>query len=99
MTSDEFGAPVVVLQVDGGWRRFLNPARIIVADTVMDVAPALREIERAVQQEAFFAVGYVAYEAGASFGLTTHTTELNSTPLYRLCVYRARRRFHPSPIN
>ena len=88
MTSDEFGAPVVVLQVDGGWRRFLNPARIIVADTVMDVAPALREIERAVEQEAFFAVGYVAYEAGAAFGLTTHTTELNAPPLLWFGLYR-----------
>lgn len=88
MTSGEFVAPVVVLQVDGGWRRFLNPARIVVADNVADVAPALREIERAVEQEGLFAAGFLAYEAGAAFGLTTHTSELNTPPLLWFGLYR-----------
>ncbi len=72
MRSEETKKPVVVLQRDGKWWRFADPARVVIAEAVADVAAALREIDRAVEEEGLYAAGYLAYEAGAAFDLTTH---------------------------
>ena len=73
-------APVVVLQTDGGWRRFANPVRVIVAETAASVAAAIRKIERAVEEEGLYAAGYLAYEAGAAYGLATHAPDPDAPP-------------------
>lgn len=86
--SEELGAPVVVLQAGGGWRCFKNPARIVVAERVADVVPALREIERAVEEEGLYAAGYLAYEAGAAYGLATHLPDPDAPPLLWFGLYR-----------
>ena len=88
MTSDELGTAVVVLQVDGEWRCFANPVQIVVAERVADVVPALREVERAVEAEGLYAAGYLAYEAGAAYGLATHAPESDAPPLLWFGLYR-----------
>lgn len=90
MTNDELSgdAPLVVLQQDGVWRRFANPARVIAAERSQDVVPAIREIERAVEEEGFFAAGYLAYEAGAAYGLDTHTPNPDGLPLLWFGLFR-----------
>ena len=69
------------MQAAGEWWRFADPARVIVAETAADVAAALREIDRAVEEEGLYAAGYLAYEAGAAFDLTTYTPDPDAPPL------------------
>lgn len=81
-------SPVVVLQVGGEWRRFANPARVVVAESVIDVDPALRDIEQAVNEEGLYAAGYLAYEAGAAYGLAAHPPATDAPPLLWFGLFR-----------
>ncbi len=54
---------------DGEWLAFNDPARVVRADTVEGVRPALAEIERLTRDFGFHAVGFVTYEAAAAFAL------------------------------
>ena len=82
------GAVEVVLQAGGEWRRFADPVRVVVAEAVADVVPALREIERAVEEEGLYAAGYLAYEAGAAYGLLTHASPTDAPPLLWFGLFR-----------
>ncbi len=82
------GAVEVVLQAGGEWRRFVDPVRVVVAEAVGDVVPALRAIERAVEAEGLYAAGYLAYEAGAAYGLSTHTSPTDAPPLLWFGLFR-----------
>jgi len=86
--SEEINELVVILQVDGEWRRFANPARVVVAETAADVAAALREIDRSVEEEGLYAAGYLAYEAGAAFGLATYAPDPDAPPLLWFGLFR-----------
>ena len=90
MTSDSLGigAFEVVLQAGGEWRRFVDPVRVVVAEAVADVIPALREIERAVEEEGLYAAGYLAYEAGTAYGLSTHPSSADAPPLLWFGLFR-----------
>ena len=46
-----------------------------------DVAAALAEVERAVEGEGLLAAGYLAYEAGAAYALSTHPPDPDGPPL------------------
>lgn len=52
--------------------RFTTPERVIVAMRPDEVIPALRAIENAVNQHRQYAVGFIAYEAAAAYGLSVH---------------------------
>lgn len=59
-----------VVQVDRGrWLSFRHPARIVEARTPDSVPAAIGEVERLTRDAGCYAVGYLAYEAGAAFGL------------------------------
>ncbi len=73
--------PVVVLQEGGAWWRFEALARAVVARRAEDVAAALAEVERAVEGEGLLAAGYLAYEAGAAYALSTHPPDPDGPPL------------------
>ena len=90
MGSDLTDRPVAVLQLDGGWQRFSDAAWIVVARTADEVAPALRAVEAAVEGEGLFAVGYLAYEAAAAFGLSVHPPAEDSPPLLWFGLFRQR---------
>jgi para-aminobenzoate synthetase/4-amino-4-deoxychorismate lyase len=60
----------VVLQVGPDeWVRGTDPARVVGADRLSSVGPALTDVERLTRDLALHAVGFVTYEAGAAFGL------------------------------
>lgn len=79
--STNVATPVVVLQVGDEWRRYTDPVRVIVAGAAGELLPAIREIERAVEEEGLIAAGYLAYEAAAAYGLATHPTGADAPPL------------------
>ncbi len=51
------------------WLRFEDPARVVATDAPSGVRSVLAEVERLTRDAGLHAVGFVAYEAGAAFGL------------------------------
>jgi para-aminobenzoate synthetase / 4-amino-4-deoxychorismate lyase len=72
----------------GGWREFVDPLAIIRAERLEEVLPALQDIERRVEQDGLWAVGYVAYEAGPAFDPAIAAREKGATPLLWMGLYR-----------
>ena len=89
--------PVAVLQEGGAWWRFEAPARQVVARRAEDVAAALAEVERAVEDEGLLAAGYLAYEAGAAYGLSTHPPDPDGPPLLWFGLFGRRAPAGPLP--
>ncbi len=59
------------------------------------MAPAIREIERAVEDEGLYAAGYLAYEAGAAYGLTAHPPQSEAPPLLWFGLFRSWQMMEP----
>src|SRR5688500_3409520 len=57
----------VVLKVNNEWLHFAEPKQIMVAKTLEDVLPAFREMERLVNVNAWYAAGFLSYEAASAF--------------------------------
>lgn len=51
----------------GGWLHFAHLTGAIAAYRLDEVIPALEEIERQVEQEGWYAAGFIAYEAAPAF--------------------------------
>ena len=64
----------IVLRDGDSWLHFTNPQRIIFANQLHDVLPALREIEDAVNN-GFHAAGFLSYESAPAFDSAHLTTE------------------------
>jgi para-aminobenzoate synthetase/4-amino-4-deoxychorismate lyase len=73
MTTPEASAstsrPHLVLRdgSTGEWLLFESPRRLLVARQVGEVLPLLREIEEAVEENGYYAAGFVSYEAAPAF--------------------------------
>jgi para-aminobenzoate synthetase/4-amino-4-deoxychorismate lyase len=80
-------AAVLDFADDCGRAYFTNPVEIVSAQTLEEVRPALRRVERAAA-EGFYAVGFVAYEAAPAFdralAVQQHPTDL---PLLWFAVF------------
>lgn len=59
----------VVQTIAGEWLAFDDPARIVRADTVVGVRPALADVERLTRDLGLHAVGFVSFEAAEAFQL------------------------------
>ena len=57
----------VLLKGRQEWLHFTNPYRIITAERLDEILPALREIEGQVQTDDWHAAGYISYEAAPAF--------------------------------
>ena len=69
--EEQQSAPCAVLQIDGVWQELSRPAGRFVARHPEDVPGLLAAVEAAADSGLHVA-GYVAYEAGAAFGLACH---------------------------
>ena len=60
--------------LSGQWFHFKEPITVLIAHSVQEVLPLLREAENAVSQKGLHAAGFVSYEASPAFdqALTTH---------------------------
>lgn len=65
----------VIIQANGGsqWLSFANPVEVVVATRPGEVIPALQTIEQKVEENGWYAAGFISYEAALAFGLTCHT--------------------------
>ena len=86
----EKGPPVVVLQEDGRWWRFTEPAGSVVAYHVADVLQSIRDIEQAVESGQLYAAGYIAYEAAAAYGLAVRDGSRDAPPLLWFGLFQGR---------
>jgi len=70
-----------IIQLPSGqWLEFMDPARVLVAESPSAVRPVLADVERLTRDFSLYAVGFVAYEAGLAFNLETRRPE-PATPL------------------
>ncbi|HQX17091.1 MAG TPA: aminodeoxychorismate synthase component I [Anaerolineales bacterium] len=65
----------IILRDGDSWLHFANPRRIIIADHLQDVLPALYEIEDAVNNDGYHAAGFLSYESAPAFDAAHLTTE------------------------
>ncbi|MCA9973556.1 MAG: aminodeoxychorismate synthase component I, partial [Anaerolineales bacterium] len=79
----------LILQTPTAWQRFAQPRQIVVAQHPAEVPPALQVVETAVATHHLHAAGYLAYEAGAAFGLATHPAGPDDPPLLWFGLYDA----------
>ncbi len=80
----------VIVQADHGsrWLRFDAPARIVEAWNPEAVPGAVREIEELTRRSGYHAAGFLAYEAGAAFGLDPRPGG-GALPLARFTLFDA----------
>ena len=76
----------IVLRDGDAWLHFTNPQRIISADQLHDVLPALREIEDAVNN-GFHAAGFISYESAPAFDEAHLTHSSSGFPLLWFGLY------------
>lgn len=77
-----------ILRAGGRWLRFAAPLRAVTATRPDEVAPALQAIETAVNRDRYYAVGFIAYEAAAAYGLAVHAP-LPDLPLLWFGLYES----------
>ena len=63
------------------WLQFNHPHRIIQADTLKQVLPALREVEDCVDRNGWHAVGFISYEAAPAFDNVLNVRPMDDFPL------------------
>ncbi len=68
------------------WLHFANPQRVIVAEQLQDVLPALREIEDAANN-GFYAAGFLSYESAPAFDEAHQTHASSGFPLLWFGLY------------
>ncbi len=86
---------MVILQHDGSWWSFTGFERAIVAHQADEVAAAVGEVEREVEEDGLLAAGYLAYEAAAAYGLSVHPPEPDGPPLLWFGLFRGRKPVEP----
>ena len=66
----------VLLRDNTEWLHFTHPHRVFSIETLDDVLPALHEIEQLVQENNWYAAGFLSYDAAPAFDPALHTRAL-----------------------
>ena len=51
----------------GKWLDFTSPCRILTTRRIDEVLPLMRQVDKAVEREGLYAVGFISYEAAPAF--------------------------------
>lgn len=84
-------AEEVLLKVNKEWLHFTSPHRVIQANTLHAVIPALSEIEDLVQINGWHAAGFISYEAAPAFDPAHQTRPGTGFPYLWFGLYLAPR--------
>ena len=76
-----------LLKKDDVWLHFANPYRVIAAEKVQDVLPALQEVEQLTQTNGWYAAGFLSYEAGSAFDSAVRTSQVTEFPYLWFGLY------------
>jgi para-aminobenzoate synthetase/4-amino-4-deoxychorismate lyase len=74
------------------WLCFREPVRVVTAECLDDVLPALREVESLVNTRGLWAAGFISYEAAPAFDSALRVRQMEGFPLLWFGVYDS-----PSP--
>ncbi len=77
----------ILLRDGKSWLHFINPHRVIVANHLQDVLPALRDIEDLVKDNAWHAAGFLSYESASAFDAAHRTHASADFPLVWFGLY------------
>ena len=77
----------LLLREGNQWLHFANPHRVIIAQKLEDVIPALREVERLVKVNEWHAAGFVSYEAASAFDPVLRTLPDDGFPFLWFGLY------------
>jgi len=80
------------------WLRFSEPREVITTDNIKDVIPKLRLIERAVNEEGLYAVGFISYEASPAFDPSLRVRPSASFPLLWFGLYSEAEKISLPPL-
>jgi len=69
------------------WLHFRNPHQVVIARAIRDVLPALEQIEKWVNENRWYAAGFVNYEASSAFDPAIITREPGDFPLLWFGLY------------
>ncbi len=69
------------------WLHFREPLQVIRADCVEEVAPGLRLVEAAVQEQGLYAAGFISYEAAPAFDPALQVLQSTAFPLLWFGIY------------
>jgi para-aminobenzoate synthetase/4-amino-4-deoxychorismate lyase len=81
----------VMLRDNAEWLHFTNPYRLIFAEHLDNVLPALREMEELVQANNWYAAGFLSYEAAPAFDPALQTYAASGFPYLWFGLYPAPR--------
>jgi para-aminobenzoate synthetase/4-amino-4-deoxychorismate lyase len=70
-----------IIQIGARWLVLQNPALIVDAHTAAGVPEAIGEVERLTRDSGYYAAGFLAYEAGAAFGLPMRSDATRPLPI------------------
>jgi para-aminobenzoate synthetase/4-amino-4-deoxychorismate lyase len=77
----------VLLKENNEWLYFSNPQQIMRAEKLEDVLPALREIERLIASNHWYAAGFLSYEAAPAFDSALQTKPATGFPYLWFGLY------------
>jgi para-aminobenzoate synthetase/4-amino-4-deoxychorismate lyase len=72
--SGQVGRNEVLLKENDEWLHFANSRQIIIAEKLDEVLPALRQIERLIKVNDWYAAGFLSYEAASAFDPALHAS-------------------------
>ena len=92
-------SPLIVLRdaARAEWLYFENPLEIISVSRLDEVVPALRCVEQLVEQNGWYAAGFISYEAAPAFDPAFITRAPADFPLLWFGLYPAPRTSHALP--
>jgi para-aminobenzoate synthetase/4-amino-4-deoxychorismate lyase len=79
----------VLIKENDEWLHFSNPHQIITAEKLEDILPALQNIERLTQAKAWYAAGFLSYEAASGFDSALQTRPGDDFPYLWFGLYSA----------
>jgi len=87
----------VILQDNDGerWLRFHSPIHIITTQSLDEVVPSLKRIEDLVENQGYFAAGFISYEAAPAFDRALVTHKVAGFPLIWFGIYQNPEDFEP----
>jgi para-aminobenzoate synthetase/4-amino-4-deoxychorismate lyase len=77
----------VLLRDQNRWLHFRNPYKIIIAESLDQVVPALAEIERLTEENDWHAAGFLSYESASAFDQAMRTKPTPGFPYLWFGLY------------
>jgi len=77
----------VLLKDNHIWLHFADPYQVISAEKLDDILPALREVERLIKVNNWYAAGFLSYEAAPAFDLALQTQPVAGFPYLWFGLY------------